>query len=72
MATTAMNIVQRIGGPTLTTFVAAFLAWRLHMPDPQSAAMGPYTAAFALLCGLHALLFAAVLRLPKTLEGQGK
>ena len=29
MATTAMNIVQRLGGPTLTTLCAAFLAWRL-------------------------------------------
>ena len=29
MATTAMNIVQRIGGPTLTTLCAVFLGWRL-------------------------------------------
>ncbi len=29
MATTAMNIVQRLGGPTLTTLCATFLGWRL-------------------------------------------
>ena len=64
MATTAMNIVQRLGGPTLTTAVAAFLAWRIGlsaMPAQQSSA---FTASFALLCGLHVLLVVAVLRLP--------
>jgi predicted MFS family arabinose efflux permease len=29
MATTALNIVQRLGGPTLTTLCATFLGWRL-------------------------------------------
>jgi EmrB/QacA subfamily drug resistance transporter len=29
MATTALNIVQRLGGPTLTTVCATFLGWRL-------------------------------------------
>lgn len=29
MATTALNIVMRIGGPTLTTVCATFLEWRL-------------------------------------------
>jgi MFS family permease len=29
MATTSLNIVQRLGGPTLTTFCATFLGWRL-------------------------------------------
>lgn len=28
MATSAMNIVQRLGGPTLTTMVASFFGWR--------------------------------------------
>jgi hypothetical protein len=29
MATTSLNIVQRLGGPTLTTLCATFLGWRL-------------------------------------------
>jgi EmrB/QacA subfamily drug resistance transporter len=64
MATTAMNIIQRLGGPTLTTLCATFLAWRLSAtPDPASTT-GAFVAAFALLCALHALLFLATLRLP--------
>jgi EmrB/QacA subfamily drug resistance transporter len=63
MATAAMNIVQRLGGPTLTTLCATFLGWRLAAQG--HGAMGPaFTAAFALLCALHALLFVAALRLP--------
>src|SRR5580693_7189402 len=29
MATTSLNIVQRLGGPTMTTLCATFLGWRL-------------------------------------------
>ncbi len=64
MATTSLNIVQRLGGPTLTTLVATFLGWKLgaaHSPGGLSSA---FTAAFLLLCILHACLFAAALRLP--------
>jgi EmrB/QacA subfamily drug resistance transporter len=63
MATTAMNIVQRLGGPTMTTLCAAFLGWRLSATEvaPTSSA---FVAAFALLCALHVLLFLATLRLP--------
>ncbi len=64
MATTAMNIVQRLGGPTLTTLCATFLAWRLSAAPETGATSGPFTAAFGLLCALHALLFLATLRLP--------
>jgi MFS family permease len=64
MATTAMNIVQRLGGPTLTTLCATFLAWRLSATPHTGATSGAFTAAFGLLCGLHALLFLATLRLP--------
>jgi putative transposase len=35
MATTSLNIVQRLGGPTLTTLCATFLGWRM------SAALSP-------------------------------
>jgi EmrB/QacA subfamily drug resistance transporter len=64
MATTAMNIVQRLGGPTLTTLCAAFLGWRLSATPDAAATSGAFIAAFSLLCALHALLFLATLRLP--------
>jgi hypothetical protein len=64
MATTAMNIVQRLGGPTLTTICATFLAWRLAATPDTGATSGAFTAAFGLLCALHALLLLATLRLP--------
>jgi len=66
MATTALNIVQRIGGPTWTTLVATFLAWRLQT-DSMSAggrAGGPFAAAFTLLLLLHGAQLLATLRLP--------
>jgi MFS family permease len=64
MATTAMNIVQRLGGPTLTTLCVVFLAWRLPVAADPIAASNAFVASFALLCTLHALLFLATLRLP--------
>ncbi|PXX12531.1 hypothetical protein C7399_118133 [Paraburkholderia tropica] len=33
MATTSLNIVQRIGGPTMTPLCATFLAWKLRSPS---------------------------------------
>jgi hypothetical protein len=68
MATTSLNIVQRLGGPTLTTLCATFLGWRLGMAQSSAGFSGAFTAAFVLLCGLHALLFAAALRLPLSLD----
>jgi hypothetical protein len=59
-----MNIVQRLGGPTMTTVCAAFLGWRLSATADVATTSGAFVAAFALLCGLHALLFLATLRLP--------
>ena len=64
MATTAMNIVQRLGGPTLTTLCATFLGWRLSAIADLASMSGAFIAAFGLLCALHALLFLATLRLP--------
>ncbi len=64
MATTAMNIVQRLGGPTLTTLCATFLGWRLAATAGTASTSGAFIAAFALLSALHALLFLATLRLP--------
>ncbi len=64
MATTATNIVQRLGGPTLTTLCATFLGWRMSASPATAPPSSAFTATFALLCALHALLFLATLRLP--------
>ena len=73
MATTALNIVQRLGGPTLTTLCATFLGWRLGSVHTDEARMlssmsGAFTAGFLLLCALHAFLFIAAMRLPLSVE----
>jgi len=68
MATTSLNIVQRLGGPTLTTLCATFLGWRLGMAESSASLSSAFTAAFVLLCALHALLFAASLRLPLSID----
>jgi EmrB/QacA subfamily drug resistance transporter len=68
MATTSLNIVQRLGGPTLTTLCATFLGWRLGITQSGITLSSAFTAAFLLLCGLHALLFAAALRLPVSID----
>ncbi|HEY0163381.1 MAG TPA: DHA2 family efflux MFS transporter permease subunit [Edaphobacter sp.] len=62
MATTSLNIVQRIGGPTLTTLCATFLAWRMQAGG--NALPGAFRDAFVLLCGLHVLLLVSALGLP--------
>ena len=70
MATTALNIVQRIGGPTVTTLCATFLAWRLASAPPHTKGAGAFTAAFALLCAVHTLLLLATFRLPLWAHGK--
>ena len=67
MATTALNIIQRLGGPALTTLCATFLGWRLAEVHGIDAALAPFTAAFLLLCVLQGLLFVAAMRLPLSL-----
>src|ERR1700727_1405347 len=37
MATTSLNIVQRLGGPTLTTLCATFLGWRVGMAQSSAS-----------------------------------
>ena len=68
MATTALNIVQRLGGPTLTTLCATVLGMRLATVHPQGSASGAFTIGFVLLCGVHALLILAAMRLPRDLD----
>jgi MFS family permease len=67
MATTSLNIVQRLGGPTLTTLCATFLGWQLAVHSPANVA-NAFTISFALLCSLHAVLIVATMRLPLRLE----
>lgn len=64
MATTTLNIVQRLGGPTLTTLCATFLGWRMSAATLDHDAITPYVWVFVLLCVLHALCFASALSLP--------
>ena len=69
MATTAINIVQRLGAPTATTMIAICLhasaTSRGHV-DGLAASPGAaaFTATFWLLCALNACVFLAALRLP--------
>jgi EmrB/QacA subfamily drug resistance transporter len=64
MATTSLNIVQRLGGPTMTTLCATFLGWRLSAAPGPAVASEAFAEAFGLLCVLHLLLLLATLRLP--------
>lgn len=64
MATTSLNIVQRLGGPTLTTLCATFLAWMAAPPGTSASASTAYAWAFLLLLALHAFGWVAATRLP--------
>lgn len=67
MATTTMNIVQRLGGPTWTTLCTLVLAWQLREQVHIAQWMpGPYAWAFIALCALHGLTCLATTRLPDT------
>ena len=64
MATTTLNLVMRMGGPTLTTICATFLGWLLAA-QTTAPASSAFSDAFALLCGFHLVLFVAAMRLPR-------
>lgn len=64
MATTSLNIVQRVGAPSLTTACATFLAWKLK----SEVAIHAFTAAFLLLSLLQALLCVVAFLLPLNLD----
>ncbi len=59
IATTAVNIVQRLGGPFATTLVAMVVAMGAVTTGPRS-----FTLAFAALIGLHAFAIVSASRLP--------
>ncbi|KHK59311.1 DSBA oxidoreductase [Burkholderia sp. A9] len=73
MATTSLNIVQRLGGPTFTTMCTLFLAWRLQVESGSTGGThgAAYAWAFGLLCALHAASFVTTLRLPRWSSGAG-
>lgn len=62
MANTAINIVQRLGGPLATTIVAVVLS--RPATAASSAGTGEFLVAFAFLIGLQALVLASATRLP--------
>ena len=64
VATTAINIVQRLGGPVAATALALFLHTRMGAVAP-GLPLGPvFAATFRLLCALHVVTLLAALRLP--------
>ncbi|HZY62425.1 MAG TPA: DHA2 family efflux MFS transporter permease subunit [Edaphobacter sp.] len=67
MATTTLNIVQRLGGPTVTTLMATFLAWRMRLGQSPEAISNSFVQAFVLVSILHALLLISTVHLPKVL-----
>ena len=67
MVTTTLNIVQRLGGPTLTTLMAAFLAWRMHSAVSSDVVSRAFMLSFLVLAVLHLLLLVSTLGLPKLL-----
>ena len=71
MATTTLNIVQRLGGPALTTLCATFLSWQLSLFHVGQMGPGPYMWAFALLTGLHAATFVVALGFPARAQAVG-
>lgn len=68
MATTSLNIFQRLGGPTLTTLCATFLAWKLKAVSGEAVNANAFTSTFLLLSLLQGILFMIVFLLPRSLE----
>lgn len=68
MATTSLNIVQRLGGPTLTTLCATFLAWKLGTAGTDHAVSIAFAWTFLILCAVHALTVLGAIRLPRQLN----
>lgn len=62
MATTTLNLAQRLGGPVVATACAQFLAWR--QTGNAAHAASPYLQAIVLLAVLHAVCAAAAFQLP--------
>src|ERR1700721_2929351 len=53
MAATSLNILQRLGGPTLTPLCAPFLGWRLGAAHSSAGFIAAFREDFFLFCALH-------------------
>jgi EmrB/QacA subfamily drug resistance transporter len=62
VATTALNIVQRLGGPIATTVLAIWL--HASLSAHQAEAAYAFSSTFALFCVMHALGVVAALWIP--------
>jgi EmrB/QacA subfamily drug resistance transporter len=62
VATTAINIVQRLGGPLATTVMA--VAMSISAPYLPATGPRPFMVPFVLLTGLHLLVLGSASRLP--------
>lgn len=60
-ANTALNIVQRLGGPLVTTILATIMSMSTMNPKPVAH---DFMAAFGMMLVLHGLVFLAASRLP--------
>jgi EmrB/QacA subfamily drug resistance transporter len=67
MAAATLNIVQRLGGPTMTTLLATFLDWRMGLGGTAADLSSAFVLAFAVLSLLHGLLLISTMLLPKVL-----
>lgn len=62
VANTAINIVQRLGGPLATTLIAAVMP--LSAPAPAAPASRAFMIGFVLLVGFHLFTLGCASRLP--------
>lgn len=65
MATTSLNICQRLGGPVLTTLSAFFLERQLATKGPGPTPLGAFSSSFLLLGSVLVLCAFVTLLLPK-------
>jgi hypothetical protein len=70
MANTTLNILQRLGGPTLTTLCTLVLA-ELLGAHPTLFGLNAWEATFLLLATLHAVMAVTAMRLPGSMSGRG-
>ncbi len=76
VATTAINICQRVGGPVATTGLAVFLHVMLGAHGTSSGeatdTAPAFLATFRLLCAMHALNILSALRLPLSVSARAE
>ena len=72
MATTSLNILQRLGGPSLTTLCATFLAWKLKAVSGEAGNANAFTSTFLLLSLLQGILLMIAFLLPRSLDPLSK